>query len=337
MNSSRRTTAPELEGRHFFITGGTGFLGRSLLDYLRANALSGMPGFRATVLSRSPMGFLDRFPEYAGHRWLEFVEGDLENLPRLPGGCTDVMHAAADTHAGAQSACAWLGQLVEGTRRVLDLAARVRAERFLLVSSGAVYGHQAADQHAIPEDARQAPLTTDLSAVYAQGKRMAETLCALYTAHHGLPCVIARCFSILSRHVPLDGPYAAGNFLRDALSDNRDRIEVRGDGTAVRTYLDARDAAEWMFALLRRGEPGHAYNVGSDQPLSIRDLATRIADLLAPDKKIVIERKAVDSGRSVYVPDVAKAYTLGLRAKYTLNQIIVDAAAGIGRQPGESP
>lgn len=329
MTSSLRSEALCLKGRQLFITGGTGFLGRSLLDYLGESATLHGADFQATVLSRNPADFLQRFPEYADRHWLTFIEGDLQQLPPLHAGYTDVVHAAADTHFSGDDPLAWLEQLVDGTRRVLDYACAAGAQRLLLLSSGAVYGRQNLGQPALQEDLPQAPLSTDISALYAHGKRMAETLCALYTTQRGLPCVIARCFAVLSEHVPLDGQYAAGNFLRDALDPQREYIQVRGDGTAVRTYLDGRDLAHWTFTLLHHGVPGEAYNMGSDQPATMLELAQRIAHLLAPAKPVVVEHKVADEARSLYMPSIAKAQAMGLRAETTLEQSIIQAAYGI--------
>ena len=63
---------------------------------------------------------------------------------------------------------------------------------------------------------------------------MAEQLCTLYAQAHGLQTVIARCFAFGGAHLPHDGPYALGNFVRDALSADIPALRVKGDGRAVR-------------------------------------------------------------------------------------------------------
>lgn len=326
MNSSPRSEPLDLSSRWLFITGGTGFIGRSLLDYLGESAARHGANFRATVLCRDPGAFVQRHPAYNRQPWLSFMPGDLESLPTLEAGVTDVIHAAADTHRVGDS-LAWLQQLVQGTQRVLATARAARVQRLLFISSGAVYGSQSAQLPALEENLPQAPLPTDIAAVYAHGKRMAEQLCALYTAEQDLPCVIARCFAVISRHVPLDGPYAVGNFIRDALSPGCERIQVRGNGLAVRTYLDGRDMAHWMLTLLYRGQPGQAYNVGSDHAITVGELARRVGALLAPHKPVLVEHQVTDSQRSIYVPSIAKAQSIGLRVETPLEQAITEAAA----------
>ncbi len=325
MLSLLRSDSVVLCNRRLFITGGTGFLGRSLLDYLVECAADPAANFQATVLSRDPDTFLQRFPQFRSLPWLTFVSGDLNRLPSAAANYTDLIHAAADTHHH-RDPLEWLDQLVGGTRCLLDFACAMHVQRFLFVSSGAVYGPQCADGLALSEDLLQAPLPTDISAVYAQGKRMAEHLCALYSAHRQLSCVIARCFALISSHIPLDGPYAAGNFIREALAADRLSITVSSDGTAIRTYLDGRDAAHWLFTLLERGEPGEAYNVGSDTPVTIHELAKVVVEQLAPGKTVFIMQENSKGPRSVYVPDISKARELGLRVETSLRQSIALAA-----------
>jgi nucleoside-diphosphate-sugar epimerase len=323
MNGLPRSEPRRFQGKRIFITGGTGFVGRSLLDYLGESAQWHGADFQADVLTRSPAAFLTRFPEYAGIPWLKFIEGDLACLPALTARYSDVVHAAADTHR-TDDPLQWLDQLIQGTRHVLDFACRAQARRLAFISSGAVYGPQGAD--AIGEDARLAPLPTDVHSVYAQGKRIAEHLCALYSSAGRIDCVIARCFAIISRHVPMEGPYAAGNFLRDALDPRCAEICIQGDGSAVRTYLDGRDMAHWVFTLLANGRGGEAYNVGSDSPISVLELAKLIGEEIAPHKPVARAGAPVNSARSVYVPCVRKAHALGLTPETPLRQAVRAAA-----------
>ena len=79
---------------------------------------------------------------------------------------------------------------------------------------------------------------------------------------------------------------------RDAL--HGDSIQVAGDGTPLRTYLDQEDLAHWLLTLLERGRPGGAYNVGSDEVVSIAALAHRVRDLLAPGKPVEIRGQSGD-------------------------------------------
>jgi nucleoside-diphosphate-sugar epimerase len=315
---------PQLEGRRILLTGGTGFVGRALLDRLIALQDTGARSFEVAVLSRDPQRFLQMYPEYDGRQWLRYCTGSLDNLAQLDGTYTDVIHAAADTHVSSNRAD-WADQIVLGTRRMLDMAVKCGAKRFLFTSSGAVYGPQPDSLAKMDEAYLGAPLPTALSSVYGQAKRQAEQLCTIYKAEYGLETVITRLFAVSGKHLPADGPYAIGNFIRDALF--ADEIHVQGSGEAIRTYLDGEDVSDWLLCLLERGIPGEAYNVGSDRPVSIRDLAFIVQALLSPDKPVRIGRCERDNGaRSRYVPSVEKVGNMGLSQTVDLEQSILNAA-----------
>jgi len=315
----------DLSCRRIFVTGGTGFVGRTLLDYLISWRERTQQPFEVTVLSRQPARFLARYVEYANQPWLSFVPGSLSELP-APGSYTDVIHAAADTHLQEQGAL-WIDQIVNGTAAVLDFAVKSGAKRFLHTSSGAIYGPQPADVTELSEDHPGAPSTVAFQSVYGQAKRVAEQLCTVYYHEHGLHTVNARCFAFAGKHLPLDGPYALGNFIRDALQG--DAIRVKGDGTAVRSYLDGEDMARWLLALLDSGQGGQSYNVGSDKAVSMKKLAQVVAGLLAPGKSIVVENaQPGNTHRSRYIPCIRKAAALGLVPTYSLEQAISRSVEG---------
>lgn len=317
----------QLTGRRLFITGGTGFVGRTLLDYLMDWQAKTEQVFDVSVLSRDPINFLAKYPQYYGRSWLRFVAGSLKELPP-PAPYTDVIHAAADTHLQGQAA-QWIDQIVNGTAAVLDFAVKSGATRFLHTSSGAVYGPQPESLVELPEDYCGAPTTALISSTYGQAKRVAEQLCTVYFHEHGLQTINARCFAFSGKHMPLDGPYALGNFIRDAL--HGDAIRVKGDGTAVRSYLDGEDMAQWLMGLLQEGSPGEAYNIGSDQEVTMQELAQKVAQLLAPGKAVIIENAQPQNlHRSRYVPSIQKVKRLGLTVRHDLNQAITRAVAGLG-------
>jgi dTDP-glucose 4,6-dehydratase len=192
----------------------------------------------------------------------------------------------------------------------------------LLTSSGAVYGPQPSELAAIPEDWSGSPPLAEPSTAYGQGKRAAEHLCALVGEQHGLETVVARCFAFVGPDLPLNVHFAIGNFIRDALT--ADAITVAGDGSPLRTYLDQSDLAHWLLTLLEHGRPGQAYNVGSDEVISIAALAHLVRDILAPEKPVhILGQPDPGAARNRYVPDIRKAQQdLGLSVTIPLAEAI---------------
>lgn len=284
-----------------------------------------------TVLARSPAVFLSACPEFADQDWLNFHAGDMlkpQSLPRAKA-FSHILHAAADSTRGPQlTPLQRYDQIVDGTRNLLDLALHCGVQRFLLTSSGAVYGRQPADLALIPEDWNGIPDPLDPANAYGMAKRAAEHLCALYGQYHGLQIVVARCFAFVGPDLPLNVHFAIGNFIRDALW--RDAITVSGDGRPIRSYLGQDDLAHWLSTLVERGEGGQAYNVGSDKALSINEVAHLVRDVIAPGKTVLVLGKAdADSPRNRYLPDIRKATgELGLEVTIPLEQAI-DRAAGV--------
>jgi len=318
---------------HILVTGGTGFFGRALLRHWAAQPVDLQP--HVTVVTRSPRDFLATYPEFGELPWLGFHPGDIRNPESLPGTArySHVVHAAADSTRGAQLVpMARFEQIVDGTRHLLTHAERHGIPRFLFVSSGAVYGPQPPEMVGIPEHYLGMPDPLDGRQVYGVAKRSAELLCTLYGQQYGLEIVIARCFSFAGRDLPTDVHFAVGNFLRDALRASP--ILVHGNGSPVRSYMDQRDLAKWLTVLLARGRSGEAYNVGSDQAITVRDLAYLVRDTVAPDQPVRCLGDPDRQGtRDRYVPSITKAQEeLGLVPQFTLEETLREAAHHLRRK-----
>ncbi|MDC3009358.1 NAD(P)-dependent oxidoreductase [Synechococcus sp. AH-736-G20] len=310
------------------LTGGTGFFGRALLR--RFLSLDAGLFDKIYVISRNPSAFLAAYPEFSCYSLFTFLKSDICDRKSLPWDLcfTHVLHAATDSTKGSCLTPLQLyDQIVNGTRNVLDLAVATGANRFLLTSSGAVYGSQPPELAAISEDWSGGPPLDDPHTAYGHAKRAAEHLCVLVAEQYGLDVVIARCFAFVGADLPLDVHFAIGNFIRDALLSQA--ITVAGDGTPVRTYLDQQDLAHWLLTLLQSGHPLHTYNVGSDEEITIADLAYLVRDLLAPTKSVHILGDPVPGAlRNRYVPDIRKANRhLGLGVTITLADAIRSSGA----------
>jgi len=296
---------------NLLLTGGTGFFGKALLRHrLAAAAASAAEAaeFSIIVLSRDPERFQAAYPELSALPGLAFHMGDIQDRASLPWGqrFSHILHAATDSTFGPQlTPLQRFDQILAGTTNILDLALATGARRFLLTSSGGIYGPQPDDLEAFPEDWAGSPPLAEPATAYSQAKRAAEHLCALYREAHGLETVIARCFAFVGPDLPLDVHFAIGNFIRDALT--AEAITVDGDGTPLRTYLDQRDLAAWLWTLLLDGKDGETYNVGSDQVISIAELAHLVRDLVAPGKPVrILGTPQPAAARNRYVPQIEK-------------------------------
>ncbi len=316
------------------ITGGTGFFGRALLRHFHAEAMLStlrrpLDFYEIIVISRNPNSFADRFPELAHASWLRWLSADLcqrQSLDKLLTGETvnDILHAAGDsTDSAALSDLEKLDQIVEGTRNLLELSVRLQARRFLLTSSGGVYGPQPLEMQQIPENYCGLPDPLKMSSTYGIGKRMAEHISFMYGEAHGIEIVIARCFAFVGLDLPLNAHFAIGNFIRDAIE--RPEITVNGNGSPMRSYMHQSDLAHWLLTLLQKGASGNAYNLGSDEAISIADLARLVRDIVSPEKQVHVKSQLLADNvfRNRYIPDISKAkLDLGLEITVPLAEAI---------------
>ena len=317
-----RSLWEQLRGGRIFVTGATGFFGVWLLETF-AHANSSL-NLKASLvgLSRDPKAFYAKIPHLAADPSITLHLGDVRDFQFPAGTFTHVIHAGTTSSAPVPAA-EMLDTIIRGTRRTLDFAVASGAKRFLFVSSGAVYGKQPADMTHIPETYAGAPDPMDPNSAYGEGKRVGELLCSIAHREHGLETTVARCFAFVGPHLPLDAHFAIGNFIRDAMRGAPIRVK---DGTPYRSYLYAADLAIWLWTILFRGEACRPYNVGSDQEITIADLARTVSSVL-PDRPspqlLTPSTPGFNLPPSRYVPCVERASSeLGLQPLVSLETAI---------------
>jgi nucleoside-diphosphate-sugar epimerase len=315
-----------LRSARVFVTGGTGFFGKWLVEsFLHANRALGLNA-QLVVLTRRPDAFPLAMPHLADQPDISFHGGDVRDFDFPAGRFSHVIHAATPSWGlPEQGHEQWLcDTIVGGTRRVLDFVERSGVARLLFTSSGAVYGPQPPHIGHVSEGYLGAPSTVDTRSTYGHAKRFAEHLGALHAARTGLRVMIARCFAFVGPYLPMDAHFAIGNFIRDGLAG--DEIRVSGDGTPFRSYLYAADLAVWLWTILLRGESCRPYNVGAEQEVSIADLAREVAAAFDPSPAVIVVRPSTPgAAASRYIP-------LCLRAREELGlETRISRAEGIRR------
>lgn len=313
----------ELRGQRIFLTGATGFFGCWLLETLLWANHQLHLNAQVTILTRNPETLKQKAPHLADDPAVNILLGDIRTFPFPPGNFSHIIHAATESSVELNQIHPQLmfDTIVEGTRRCLDFARAAGTHKFLFLSSGAVYGPQPPEIDHLREDSANGPDPLDTASAYGEGKRAAELLCAIASRSSSLETKIARCFAFVGPYMKLDAHFAIGNFIRDQLRGTP--IRVLGDGRPLRSYMYAGELMVWLWTILFRGTPQYAYNVGSEQAVSIRQLAQAVSAALTPHVEVEILGAPGSGPAPRYVPSTARAQReLGLSCDVSLQDAI---------------
>lgn len=301
-----------LQDTNIFLTGGTGFLGKWFLHSLIYMNETLQLNSTMTVLSRSPEKFLKENPCFSNKNCIKFVQGDVRDFTIKTGDHDYLIHAATPVSV-TENDNETYSIIVDGTKHILNFAKQAGVKKIMLTSSGAVYGNQPPDLSHVPETYQPHPSTA-----YGKGKLAAERLCL----ECPVDASIARCFAFVGPYLPLDIHYAIGNFILNAINGNT--ITINGDGRPYRSYLYAADLMCWLWTILLNGKADEDYNVGSEDAISISELATTVSECCPPAVKCeVLGKPDFNIPAPRYIPNTEKARKeLGLKQSYSLTDSI---------------
>jgi dTDP-glucose 4,6-dehydratase len=316
----------QLRGSRLFITGGTGYIGRWLVEILcYANDALNL-NLVMTVLTRNSANFAKLCPHLTDNPCVTLLEGDVRTFSCSYHRYSHFIHAATDV-TKPDGSLGTFDVTTTGTRHVLDFAVLCNAKRFLNLSSGVVYGRQHTADLPLTESMSVCVDVTAPNNAYALGKIASEWLGNNYSQLYGIDFSTARVFGQIGPNMPLDAHFAAGNFMRDGISGKT--ITITGDGSPIRSYMYSTDLVTWLLAILVRGESGAAYNVGSDHAVSFREFAELMVKIVCDDTGSidVLGQTTPGMAPSFYVPDISLANkTLGLSIKVPIELAISKTA-----------
>lgn len=308
---------------NLLLTGGTGFFGKALLKYW---AKYGCPFDKISILSRNPEEFLKSYKGEINdiNCQLSFISGDILNINNLS--ISDdfeyVLHAATDSTSGPElTRYEHFKQIVYGTESVLSFAKDHACKKFLITSSGSIYGKLPDELSSFNEEYQGTLPVDDVNSAYGVGKRVAEHMSFLHGSKYDFDVVVARCFAFVGEDLPLDKHFAIGNFIYDALSERN--IRIKGDGTPVRSYMMQDDLACWLNTMLIDNRFKGVFNVGSDESYTLIEIANLVAKTSLKNLDICVNGASTeDNVRNIYVPCIDKAKDYGLKMNFSLEKSI---------------
>jgi UDP-glucose 4-epimerase len=278
------------------VTGGAGFIGSHLSEALLGD------GWEVYVLDDLSTGLLENVA-HLRERWDFHLVVDTVLSPtvvnELVYKCDVVYHLAAvvGVRLVVEQPVRTLVTNVRGTDIVLEHAHRF-GKRVLVASTSEVYGDHRV-QEPLPEDARRVyGPTTSRRWAYADSKAMDELLALAYHQERGLDCVIARLFNTVGPRQSGQYGMVVPRFVERALTGHP--LEVHGDGTQTRCFCHVADTVRALTGLMTApGTSGGIYNVGSQQPIQIIDLARRVIQMTRSSSEVVFVPHAEVYGQGI--------------------------------------
>lgn len=313
----------ELNHAKLFITGGTGFFGCWLLESLIFAKKEFNLDIEIGILTRDIQRIQNKCPHFFNIKNLHFYEGDIRDFSFPWRKYTHLIHAAtpASARLNEQQPLEMYDTIFQGTRHVLDFAKVAQIKKMLFVSSGAVYGKQPDHISNLNENDMGAIDSLSMSSAYGLGKLMAEHISGIFSRTLNVDLKIARCFAFVGPYLPLDTHFAIGNFIKNVLE--QDDVRIQGDGRPLRSYLYATDLVISLLKILCDGKPMGVYNVGSEQAISIKDLADLVNHQYHGQAKVIVRDLPLE-GQAIpkYIPSTQK-----IQKELGINQYISLQAA----------
>ena len=293
------------------VTGGAGFLGSHLCDYLLAK------GFEVVVFDNLITGNTDNISHLIDNPKFRFVHYDVTEYLYLDGALDFIFHLASPASPidFPTKPIQIMKVNAMGTHKALGLA-RAKNATFFFASTSEVYGDPLVHPQVEEYWGNVNPI--GIRGVYDESKRFAESLAMAYHRFHGLDIKLVRIFNTYGPRMRLDDGRVVPNFIGQALRG--DPITVYGTGLQTRSFCYCSDLIDGFYRLATSAQTG-PINIGNPSERTMLEFAQKIKEMTHSSSEIVYEKLKTADDPKQRKPDITKATTLlGWEPKVDLDE-----------------
>jgi len=285
-----------IEGKRILITGGAGFIGSHLSDFMLEK------GSRVIVLDNLITGDMSNLAHLMENENFHFIKHDVTNYIYLKGPVHYILHFASPA-----SPIDYLKKPIQtlkvgslGTHKALGLA-KEKGAVFVLASTSEIYGDPLV--HPQTEDYWGNVNPVGPRGVYDEAKRFAEAITMAYHRYHGVSTKILRIFNTFGPRMRIDDGRAVPTFASQALRG--EDVTIFGDGSQTRSFCYVSDLVEGIYRLMisERVDP---INLGNPKEMTIKEIAEKIIEHTGSKSKLVYRDLPVDDPK-IRKPDISEA------------------------------
>lgn len=319
-----------LSFKRVFITGGAGFIGSHLVDRLCESDLE------VLVYDNLSFSRIENIARWLGNAKLNFEQEDLTKTGKILStslsGCDTVFHLAAnpEVRVGAQNPRVHFEQNVTATFNLLEAIRKIGdVKTFIFTSSSTVYGEPVE----IPTREDYAPLKP--ISIYGASKLASEALITSYAYTYGFDAIIYRLANVV-------GSRMKHGVIRDfmnKLTGNPEKLEILGDGTQTKSYLDVEDCID---AILLGASKYHSnveiYNIGSEDQVNVKEIADTVCGQMNLKGVKYVFTGGIDGGRGwkgdvkIMLLNIERLKNIGWAPKLNSLQAVRKAAKSLWQQ-----
>ena len=288
---------------NLLLIGGSGFIGKSIIDSFSRGLLKTSKIKKIIVLSRNPK-ILKKLP--INLKNISYIKSSIGKVKTLPK-CNYIIYLSEDS-SGKKLNLNKQKQHKINIKNCLSIVRRMKNIKFLYCSSGSVNDYK-----------KRKKFFSNYKEKYAEMKIFTEKEVQALSRFK-IKSSIARCYTFIGPWLALNKHYAIGNFLSDALK--KKFITVKSNHNVIRSYMYADDMVFWLIKILQNSKINcPIYNVGSDYKVSLNKVAEIIGRILnKPVKTLFLNNKKTDK----YVPNIKKTEKdLKLKINYNLLESII--------------